>query len=344
MKGLPFIFLLGTLVLHGQSPRFSFTTDSITVSNSTADVENSFQLYWGELTQAEISTQKSILGKTQNDSDGLAFYPIVPLQYETPYTAVLNGKSIHFTIPRKYDKAALAIVAIHPKTNQVPTNLLKLYIQFSTAVNPINIYKHISLEDSNGNPISRAILPLNSPLLSDDGKTLTLWLEPGRQKRDLGPNTRLGKVLETHQEYHLVINSNLKGQDGSTMQEPFIHSFTTIEADRQQPQVANWNITTPSKGEKHAVTIAFNEVLDYGSLYNSFGVYDSHGMLLSGAFEYTDTYVKFTPSAIWKQGEYTITFNKRIEDTAGNNLERPFDRDVLQELKKPVLQGVFNIK
>jgi len=40
---------------------------------------------------------------------------------------------------------------------------------------------------------------------------------------------------------------------------------------------------------------------------------------------------RFTPNQPWNESEYQIVVETRLEDLAGNNLNRPFDRDTTQE-------------
>lgn len=44
---------------------------------------------------------------------------------------------------------------------------------------------------------------------------------------------------------------------------------------------------------------------------------------------------RFTPLTEWKKGRYILRVEPRVEDLAGNNLERLFDRDLAKPGAKP---------
>ena len=54
----------------------------------------------------------------------------------------------------------------------------------------------------------------------------------------------------------------------------------------------------------------------------------------------------FTPKRQWLSGYYTLEIEPRLEDVAGNNLERLFDKDLLNDTAKKtaVTKRVFTIK
>jgi len=225
--------------------------------------------------------------------------------------------------------------------------ILKWYVRFSKPVNPAKIYDHIHLINNEDNvEVDRALLPLETPLLSEDGTLLTLWIEPGRQKRDLGPNRELGEVLTPGKSYTLVIDKDLKDREGISIQADYIHSFTVASPDRVQPTITSWVIEIPKNNTKESLRILLQESLDYGSLQNSLQLVDYSGEIVEGEFEIRTNYknIVFKPLQNWKRGSYVIQCKPVIEDLAGNNLERLFDRDVTVEEIGAVLELSFVVK
>lgn len=342
VKRIYVISLLGTLGLFAQSPRFSFSVDSISVNvESTLSSETSLTVYLGKL--ASRASQKPILGKTTITEKRIAFYPWVPLQRDVVYTLVWDGKTKNFSISQEEEYSVLQVKAVHPSSDSVPSNLLKWYIQFSRPVNPSKIYDHITLIDASGKVVERAILPLETPLLSEDGKTLTMWMEPGRQKRHLGPNDRLGEVMRPNSPYTLRISQKLRDKNGLFLERAHEHHFQTEAPDRKSPDTKQWLLQLPKSGTKEGLRLIFKETLDYGSLHESFAIVTPKGEAIDGNFNYEDTEVHFYPVLPWTAGTYVLRFNKRIEDVAGNNLERPFDRDIAIPLRTPNLERTFTI-
>lgn len=186
---------------------------------------------------------------------------------------------------------------------------------------------------------------METPLLSNDVKLLTLWVEPGRQKRELGPNKRLGKVLEIGKSYTLIIDGNLKDDKGIPMKSDFRYTFKVSEADRAQPNINNWKFDLPKPKTKDALIIHLNDNLDYGSLTHNLKIYDNENKDVEGVFtiDSNNEKVMFTPFNKWKSISYVLKCNKLIEDVAGNNLERLFDRNVQEKSLAPTLERSFSI-
>ena len=166
-------------------------------------------------------------------------------------------------------------------------------------------------------------------MLSADGKLLTVWIEPGRQKRKLGPNQHLGSVFEPAKKYTLRIANTLKDAQGLPMANSVMHRFTAIASDRIKPTLTSWKISSLKADTKHALEININEQVDYGSLIDAFSV-QLDGKPVEGTLSYLSVSktITFTPVVNWKKGSYTINIEQQLEDLAGNNLIHLFDRPV----------------
>ncbi|CAL2064007.1 hypothetical protein [Tenacibaculum sp. 190524A05c] len=345
MRLITILFFIMTLELFSQSPKFSFSKTAIEVVSN--DSQNVIKVYKGAFKNSqEINNRKSIIGNINRQGNRFTFSPLLPFQVETNYTIIFNNTFYEFSIPLDSNYKILSVENLYPNSSELPSNLLKWYVEFSKPVNPTNIYDHISLIDNRTQKkVDRALLPLETPLLSNDGKLLTLWVEPGRQKRDLGPNKRLGKVLEIGESYTLIIDGNLKDSKGISMQSDFRFTFKVSEADRTQPNINNWKFDLPYPKTKDALIIHLNDNLDYGSLTNNLIIYDDENNHVEGVFtvDSNNKKVMFSPFNQWKSKSYVLKCNKLIEDVAGNNLERLFDRDVQKESLSPTLELSFSI-
>ena len=250
---------------------------------------------------------------------------------DRPYTAVYDKTFYPFEIAQSETYETLGVTEIYPSIRQVPANILKWYIRFSRAVNPVRIYEHIEFLDEDGNAIDRSILHLGAPLLSDDGTLLTVWIEPGRQKQLLGPNQHLGSVFKPRKTYKLRIAGTLKDAQGVPIESTFIHTFTTTESDRVMPSLSGWKVQSIKSGQNTPLKITCDEQLDYGSLIDAFSVIQDNKEV-NGTLTYDSELntIYFTPSDNWKKGTYTISLEHQLEDLAGNNLIRLFDRPLHQ--------------
>ena len=334
--------------MNAQSPRFSFTSDAVTLAVSENQKTPTFKVYKGLLTAVDqVYGKKEMLGAFTQSGTNIQFIPILPFQKNSDYTVIYNNTTYPFKISLDVSYEHLHVETIYPNTTTLPSNFLKWYIRFSKPVNPSKIYEHIYLIDNKTNTkVDRALLPLETPLLSDDGTLLTLWIEPGRQKRDLGPNKRLGEVLITGTSYTLVIDKELKDHQGIPMNIEFNHSFTVSTSDRIKPVISSWKLHLPTVETKEPLHINFQEFLDYGSLQNAIHIVDASGNKLEGKFmiHSNQKSITFIPLNNWNKETYTIQCKQTIEDTSGNNLERLFDRDITLKTTPPTLELSFTIQ
>lgn len=341
------LLILKTLEVVAQSPRFSFASDAVTLEISENQQKSTFQVYKGLLTAVDQTYgKKAILGSFVESSTHVRFVPLVPFQKNSYYTIIYHKVTYPFRIDLNTSYERLEVEMLYPNTTTLPSNFLKWYIRFSKPVSPSKIYDHIYLLDHNNIKVDRALLPLESPLVSDDGTLLTVWIEPGRQKRDLGPNKRLGEVLVPNESYTLVIDKSLKDQQGIPMNAAFTHSFTITPPDRIQPSISSWKLRLPDENTKAILYIDFQEILDYGSLQNTLQILDASGKEIAGNFTFYSSQngIYFKPINKWHKGFYKIVCKPIIEDVSGNNLERLFDRDITIQTKPPLLERTFKIE
>ena len=306
----------------------------------TPHVGEDFKILKGKIhDNRQREETQGILGTRYKDTSSTTFKPLVPFDLETPYTLVYNQQVFFFEIDGEDDQAPMVVTSVYPSARQVPTNVLKWYIEFSKPVNPVKIYEHIQFINQDGKPINRSILHLGAPLLSPDGTLLTIWIEPGRQKRMLGPNQHLGSVFEKAQHYTLQIANTLKDARGLPIVASVNHSFTTIEPDRTKPSIAKWQIGNVKARTKQPLEILCGEQLDYGSLVDAFSV-SYNGQSVDGQLKYDSKMnsISFIPEVEWKQGEYTVNVGHQLEDLAGNNLRYLFDRAVEEGQDKVELE------
>lgn len=334
--------------MNAQSPRFSFTSDTIVLKNDNNSKKSLFKVYKGSYTSIDQTvSKKAILGSySQNDTETY-FIPILPFQKNSHYTIVYNNEIFPFTLALESSYNHLQIQALYPNSDTLPSNFLKWYVQFSKPINPSKVYDHITLINNRDmTKVDRALLPLETPLLSDDGTLLTLWIEPGRQKRGLGPNKRLGGVLIPNESYTLIIDKNLKDRQGIPMEINFKHSFTVTTSDRTKPSITTWELQPPLANTKAPLVIQFMELLDYGSLQNSLHIVDLSGKKIEGQFTIQSNQNKiiFSPLNYWIKNTYKLKYKPIIEDVSGNNLERLFDQDITITKVPPILELSFSIE
>lgn len=319
-------------MLAQTSPDFTFDQTQIVLYRDTNKIDD-FKIYRGQITESDLSTTNPILGEIREEDKRLHFFPLVPFTYNQEYTIVYENIIDYFIIktpPKSYKP--LKVEAIYPSSKILPSNILKWYIQFSNPISEVFVYNHIRFLNAVGDTIPRSILPLENALISDNGKLLTVWIEPGRQKRGLIPNTKLGPVFnkDGFNKYSLVVLKTLEDQNGVGMKKDFMHSFQTTIADRNKPTINSWNLIPPKINSTSSLIIDCNESLDYGSTLNNISILHNKENEIQGTWKLSDheTILEFTPIYPWKKGIYHIVFSPKIEDLAGNSLERLFDHKI----------------
>jgi hypothetical protein len=108
------------------------------------------------------------------------------------------------------------------------------------------------------------------------------------------------------------------------------------ERNERVPDVDTWQLNTPRAGTVTPLVIDTREPLDHYLLQESISILDNNRSVIKGTIDVSiaDQVWKFTPAAPWKTGQYKIQVKARLEDLCGNNLNRVFDRDITQDLKK----------
>lgn len=274
---------------------------------------------------ASGANEPPVFGEYLIASDSVVFRPLIPftpgLEYDVRFDAGSLGK---VKIPAAAD--APAVVAVLPSSDTVPENLLKVYIQFSKPMREGVAISHISLTDNAGDTVPDVFLDLQTELWNDDQTMLTLWLDPGRIKRGLQPNRNMGAPLLHGNAYRLTI-AGMEAMDGGTMRRPFIKQYWVAGRDSLSPTPGRWTIAAPEANTLQPLGISFHETLDYALVMEAISIRDAAGKPRSGTLiiDPGETGMQFTPDVAWGQGVYTIALQPRLEDAAGNNLDRPFD-------------------
>jgi len=162
---------------------------------------------------------------------------------------------------------------------------------------------------------------------------LTLWLDPGRIKRDLQPNLIMGAPLQKGSIYQVLLNNHWRDIDGDSLADDYQKEFLVGSRDSLSPDPGLWTIYELKSGSTQPLKIDLHESLDYVLLKNAIRIVDSKGSNVMGTLapEDRETVLSFIPSVPWNKGEYTIEIESRLEDLAGNNLNRLFDKDLTKK-------------
>ncbi len=275
-----------------------------------------------------------IMGEFNNTDTSVIFTPLIPFTRGLSYNVSMTGKLLGtVTIPEADSANAPSLIGIYPSSDSLPENLLKIHLYFSQPMREAQSGKYVSLIKNHTDTIKGAFLDLQPELWNEDRTMLTLWLDPGRIKRDLIPNRKLGAPLQKNETYRIAVSSAWKNQQGLKLTKSIGKFFIAVSRDSLCPQPGIWKISKPRDGTFQPLDINFKEALDYTLLSETLHVLASDGRKVPGKWKTTDheKQIKFTPASAWRNGAYTLLVQTRLEDLAGNNINRPFDRDITQK-------------
>jgi len=282
--------------------------------------------------------------------DDVVFEPIIPLSPGLKYDILQDDKLIgQIQVPLNTGGRSPRLITIYPEQDTLPENLLKLYLHFSQPMRRAQALDHVYLLNEHKDTMRNVFLNLQPELWDTTGTVLTLWLDPGRIKRGLVLNKKLGNPLKQTESYQLVVSREWKDDEGLRLTENYTKQFTTGIRDEDVPDIDKWKLTIPKAQTGSPLIIDINETLDHYLLQESIRIVTKDGAMVKGTtlVSNKDRTWQFIPDQPWTAQTYRIQVSARLEDLAGNNLNRVFDRDITKD-KQARDQGyydrVFEIK
>ena len=283
-----------------------------------------------------------ILGNYRVDNE-IIFEPLIPFppgfKYEVFYRNKMLGR---FEVPVADTSDAPQLVAVYPQQDTLPENLLKWYFQFSKPMREGLSDQYIRLIKNGTDTLQDVFLNLQPELWNEDRTVITVWLDPGRIKRNLQPNQRLGAPLQQTGKYQLLVSKQWKDAQGVNLENDFKKLFIIGTRDSLSPDPGQWKIQTPKEGSLDPLIIILTEPLDHFLLLESMRISNTDGSVINGKFfvEKKDTYCRFIPAIPWVARDYQVIIEPKLEDLAGNNLNRIFDRDITKT-KSPATKNDY---
>jgi len=294
-----------------------------------------------------------MLGHHEVRGDTLVFTPRFSFLADQPYRAVLAcrgleklaGVSTDCNIPEgvlesEFTLSSVAspqayVEQVFPTSDALPENLLKFYVYFSHPMREGDVYSRVRLTDEEGNSVEQGFVETIPELWGPQGRRLTLICHPGRIKRGLDLNERLGPPLEAGKRYTLVIDAELRDAFGRPMTTSFEKRFLVTAPDRTSPNTEAWRVDVPTAGTQQPVRVTFDEPVDHALLKRFVTVYTDDGEHVRGEIDISshESVWLYRPVSGWRGGDYDLVVHPTLEDLAGNRLDGVFDRaaDELQD-------------
>ncbi len=295
-----------------------------------------------------------LLGEYSVTGNRLEFQPKYPLLPGEKYQARFDptrwpGLAVRGMAPivREYQLASKKpaappiVTGIYPSGSEVPANHLKFYLVFSEPMQTGDNFKYFKLLDAHGLEVPEPFR--ETELWSMDGRRLTLWFHPGRQKTGVNLNVEIGPVLVAGHSYTLVIAGDWPSQRGVPLGRAIEKPFHAGPADHTQPDARVWKLESPPASTRGKLRLTFPKAHDWALLQSQLWVETAAGKRVPGQIEIGTGELSwnFEPASAWPPGNYRLAMGSVLEDLAGNSLARPFEVDVAGPAAKPVAPVIY---
>lgn len=295
-----------------------------------------FPVYVGDLPR-EGEDRPAVLGRYTVEAGVVRFTPRLPFVAGLSYSARLRGDpsigvpdlELRFTMPIPDGSGPTRVEAIYPSGNEVPANLIRIYVHFSAPMLPKDVHRHVHLVDEGtGSEIPLAFVDVPSGLWDPGDRRLTLFIHPGRVKRGVAPGEEMGPVLIAGRRYRLVIDAGLRDSAGNPLASSHEKSFTAVADDRESPDPSLWSLSPPGPAGG-PVILEMPAPLDHGLMQRLITVRSDSGRVVEGSVTISgnETRWELSPPRGWEPGRYAIVINPAIEDLAGNAIDHLFERE-----------------
>jgi hypothetical protein len=225
----------------------------------------------------------------------------------------------------------------------LPSNELRLYIYFSAPMSRGEAASRIHLLDKDGRELSAVFLP-GQELWDPGGQRLTMTFDPGRIKRGLTSNEKMGPPIVENRNYTLVIDRQWPDAGGIPLIEGYRKSFRGGPALRVPPDPKQWHLTSPAAGTRAPLVVDFGRPMNYPLLQRMLQVSGSRGGVAGTiAVDRNESEWRFTPRDPWPAGMYRLIVDTALEDLAGNHIGQLFDIDVFERVTEHITTNTVTI-
>jgi hypothetical protein len=292
----------------------------------------------------------ALMGSSRHEADVLRFEPALPLLAGQVYQLQWQdeaGKQVTYTTALETAQLTRPSVALRPQDVPLSANAIKLYLHFSQPMEQGVFLEKLRLTDAEGNEIHGPFR--ETELWSPDGKRLTVWFHPGRQKTGVNLNEDEGPVLVEGSHYTLHVSASWRSESGVPLGDNEAFPLIVGRADHSSPQPAQWKLDLPPAGSLKSLTITFDEPLDTAMLTSALTVRligSDTDLILQPTVLQTGMQWSAHPEHPWQPGRYELRIDPLLEDLAGNSLLKPFETDVAEaslNQPAPVISRQFNL-
>ena len=271
------------------------------------------------------------------------FTPLVPFEAGRSYVVVfdpaaaprgtLTGAPVltrTIDTPAAPRAAPVHVVDVYPGGSVVPSNLLRMYVEFSGPMGIRPGQDYVRLVDGDGRDIADALLPLDTDLWSGDRTRFTILFDPGRVKRGILPNRAMGRPLRPGGTFSILIARDWPDAHGQPLTEAFEKTYRVGPPREEGLATRTWRITAPAPNSREPLRVVFPFALDRGLLQRALTIVhvDATGERpIAGdvTVEPGETEWRFVPTEPWSTGTHAVAVLPALEDPSGNRIGLAFE-------------------
>ena len=290
-----------------------------------------------EGTDAEIAARPAMSGEWTDLADKLTFAPKYPLRPGTRYRVLGSDTPLEVLVPKAAPAKPTIVTGVHPSATELPENVFRFYIQFNQPMPRGESYRYVDVLTEKGEKVEWPFLQQDDELWNADQTRLTLFIDPGRIKKEVKPRIDLGPVFIAKNKYTLVINGKWPTLDGGTLGTALQRSITITAPINEAIEPKNWKMTPPVNRDA-PLKLTFDRPLDHALLMRSMSVVDADGKAVAGTGKSVDhdRGWSFLPARTWAVGKYNLRVATILEDVCGNRIGQPFEIDLSRPTPKEV--------
>lgn len=329
--------MLGLLACGGAVAGASEAVPSVVVSEARDRVVIEAE---GDFFLRRAEGGAPLLGRWEHAAGRSVFLPALPLPAGQGFALEWQGAD-GATRRHEFRTAAAAgavpSVELLPAGVPLPANALKFYLQFSEPMERGVFLDRLRLFESDGREV---VGPFReTELWSPDGRRLTVWFHPGRQKTGVNLNLDEGPVLRAGARCRLVVAGAWRSAAGVALGVEHSFEWQVGPADHTLPALTGFQLATPAAASRDPLVVHSPEPLDPGVLAGALRIRHT-GKTVAGRAEVArdGRHWRFIPDAAWAAGDHELQADPHLEDLAGNSLVKPFEVDLASTAEAPPSQ------
>lgn len=285
-----------------------------------------------------------LAGTYSVENGTLVFHPSYPIAPGVHYRAMCKTPSgvtveTDFDGPRRDVTPTARVLQVYPSADILPSNDLRVYIYFSAPMSRGEAARYLHVFDENGKDLTgpTAVFLPGEELWDPNFERLTMTFDPGRIKRGLTSNEKIGPPIAEGKHYALVIDRDWPDAKGAPLVAGFRKEYRGGPAQRTPPDPKQWRVTSPHATTLDPLTLDFPVPMSYTLLQRMIQVTAATGTIAGTvSVAKQEAEWRFTPREAWKAGAYQLVIDTNLEDLAGNHIGQPFDIDTFTQVTESI--------